>query len=136
MTTRACFALVTGSFLSLLTAGAIRPAAADPYSSPAAGPEYAAVPPSRDDASGLELLWVERLAEDGGSGAMTVEVAPTEDGIDPWADAFAESSRLRATVAAGPSFPVIINGQVQGFIERFTGSRRDVVGLWLNRSGR
>src|SRR5262249_51062160 len=97
---------------------------------------YAAVPPSRDDASGLELLWVERLAEDGGSGAMTVEVAPTEDGIDPWADAFAESSRLRATVAAGPSFPVIINGQVPGFLERFTGSRRDVVGLWLNRSGR
>ncbi|OLE41999.1 MAG: hypothetical protein AUG14_13580 [Candidatus Rokubacteria bacterium 13_1_20CM_2_68_19] len=35
-----------------------------------------------------------------------------------------------------PPYPLVINGAVQAFIERFTGSSRDVVELWLNRSGR
>ncbi|OLD95395.1 MAG: hypothetical protein AUG80_16800 [Candidatus Rokubacteria bacterium 13_1_20CM_4_68_9] len=78
--------------------GTLTPVAADPFSTPAAAVEYEAFPSSRDDASGLELLWVERLAE--------------------------------------PPYPLVINGAVQAFIERFTGSSRDVVELWLTRSGR
>src|SRR5438128_6615435 len=135
MAIRACFALVTSGFFALLASGAFAPAAADPFSTPAAALEYEAFPSSRDDASGLELLWVERLAEEGGSGASLIDAAAAEDSTDPWAEAFAESSRLRATVVS-PPYPLVINGAVQAFIERFTGSRREVVELWLNRSGR
>src|SRR2546425_7628168 len=135
MTIRACFALVTGSLLCLLAPGALAPVAADPFPTPAAAVEYEAFPSSRDDASGLELLWVERLAEEGGSGASLIGAAAAEDSTDPWAEAFAQSSRLRATIVA-PPYPLVINGQVQAFIERFTGSRREIVELWLNRSSR
>src|SRR5437867_12002788 len=134
MAIQARFALVTSSFFALLASGAFAPAAADPFSSPAAALEYEAFPSSRDDATGLELLWVERLAEEGGSGASLVD-AVADDGVDAWAEAFAESSRLRATIVS-PPYPLVINGAVQAFIERFTGSSRDVVELWLNRSGR
>src|SRR3989442_2750947 len=135
MAIQARFALVTSSFFALLASGAFAPAAADPFSTPAAALEYEAFPSSRDDASGLELLWVERLAEEGGSGASLIDAAAAEDSTDPWAEAFAESSRLRATIVS-PPYPLVINGPVQAFIERFTGSRREVVELWLNRSGR
>ena len=135
MAIQARFALVTSSFFALLASGAFAPAAADPFSTPAAALEYEAFPSSRDDASGLELLWVERLAEEGGSGASLTEAMAVEDTTDAWAEAFAESSRLRATIVA-PPYPLVINGQVQAFIERFTGSRREIVGLWLNRSSR
>ncbi len=56
--------------------------------------------------------------------------------FDPWAYAFAESSRLQTigpTVDA-PTYDVVMNHQVQFFVDRFTTSRRDVVGLWLQRS--
>src|SRR6266568_2747479 len=135
MTIRACFSLATGSLLCFLALGTLTPVAADPFSTPAAAVEYEAFPSSRDDASGLELLWVERLAEEGGSGASLTDVAAADDSTDAWAEAFAESSRLRATVVS-PPYPLVINGAVQAFIERFTGSSRDVVELWLNRSGR
>src|SRR2546425_1330999 len=135
MTIRACFSLVTAIFLFFLPPAPLPPAAADPFSTPAAAVEYEAFPSSRDDASGLELLWVERLAEEGGSGASLTDVAAADDSTDAWAEAFAESSRLRATVVS-PPYPLVINGAVQAFIERFTGSSRDVVELWLNRSGR
>src|SRR5436309_5754460 len=135
MTIRACFSLATGSLLCFLAPGTLTPVAADPFSPPAAAVEYEAFPTPRDDASGLELLWVERLAEEGGSGASLIDAAAAEDSTDPWAEAFAESSRLRATIVA-PPYPLVINGQVQAFIERFTGSRREIVGLWLNRSSR
>ena len=147
MTTKACFALVTGSLVSLLAAGEFTPAAADPASISSTAIEYGAVPPSRDDASGLELLSVERLAEEGGSATAVSSpspspeeiapvVVPVEDTPDAWAEAFAESSRLRPTIALSPPYPVVINNQVQAFIERYTGSRREIVELWLNRSGR
>src|SRR5262249_16568975 len=134
MTIRACFALVTGSLLWLLAPGALSPAAADPSTSPAAALEYEAFPSSRDDASGLELLWVERLAEEGGSGASLIDAA-ADEGTDAWAEAFAESSRLRAPIVS-PPYPLVIKGGVQAFMGRFGGSRRALVELWLNRASR
>lgn len=62
------------------------------------------------------------------------ETAPT--GVDPWAEAFAESSRAQIVVAPKPAYPVSINPQVQYFLDRFTGARRDVINLWVGRSGR
>ena len=58
-------------------------------------------------------------------------------GIDPWAEAFAESSRVAAVPAAPkPKYPVTLNPQVRFFLDRFTGERRDVVTLWVGRAGR
>ena len=34
------------------------------------------------------------------------------------------------------SYPVVMNHHVKFFVDRFTSSRRDLVGLWLRRSGR
>jgi membrane-bound lytic murein transglycosylase D len=76
--------------------------------------------------SRLELLAAERQSHEVGS-SRVVE--------DPWADAVAEAARSRPP-AAPPAYQVVINSHVQSFLERFTGSRRDVVGLWLNRSRR
>jgi membrane-bound lytic murein transglycosylase D len=57
--------------------------------------------------------------------------------IDPWAEAFAESTRLGivATIPPDP-YPIQLTPQVQGFIDRFTGPRRDVISAWAGRSGR
>ena len=37
---------------------------------------------------------------------------------------------------SGADYPVADNGQVRYFVERFTGSRREIVGLWVSRAGR
>ena len=59
--------------------------------------------------------------------------------FDPWAYAFAESSRLEARsvrLVKAPAYSVATNNsQVKYFVDRFTTSRRDVVGLWVRRSG-
>ncbi len=64
----------------------------------------------------------------------------TAAGLDPIAEAFAESTRLSARVVERapepPAYPVTVNPQVQFFIDRFTIYRREVVSLWVNRSAR
>ena len=58
--------------------------------------------------------------------------------FDPWAYAFAESSRLQARsvrFAKVSTYSVSMNSQVKYFVDRFTTSRREVVGLWVRRSG-
>ncbi|HXI03269.1 MAG TPA: transglycosylase SLT domain-containing protein, partial [Candidatus Saccharimonadales bacterium] len=58
---------------------------------------------------------------------------------DPWAEALAESASLQVSPprsAGYPDYPVELNAQVLRFLNRFTGSRRDVVEMWLTRSGR
>ena len=49
--------------------------------------------------------------------------APEEGVVDPLVDAF-------------PEYPLVSNDRIQYFVERFTGSRREVIELWLNRSRR
>ena len=57
---------------------------------------------------------------------------------DPWADAVQEASKLtaRAPKAHLSPYPLVMNDQVRHFFDRFTGERRDVVGLWMSRAGR
>jgi membrane-bound lytic murein transglycosylase D len=57
---------------------------------------------------------------------------------DHWAEAVQEAARL-----ASPNprthlspYPLVMNDQVRFFFNRFTGERREVVDLWLSRSGR
>ena len=54
--------------------------------------------------------------------------------FDPWAHAFAESSRLQSRTAIVVYDPASNQQQVKFFVDRFTTSRRDVVGLWFQRS--
>ena len=58
--------------------------------------------------------------------------------FDPWAYAFAESSRLQARsirFVKVPEYSVTMNTPVKYFVDRFTTTRRDIVGLWIRRSG-
>jgi membrane-bound lytic murein transglycosylase D len=84
----------------------------------------------------LELIALERRAEEAvsapGSGTGTAVLSRVV--VDPWAEAVAEAARSQPPAA--PPYQVVINSHVQSFLDRFTGSRRDVVGLWLNRSRR
>jgi membrane-bound lytic murein transglycosylase D len=57
---------------------------------------------------------------------------------DPWADAIQEASKLYARTPKThlSPYPLVMNDQVRHFFDRFTGERRDVVGLWMSRAGR
>ena len=95
--------------------------------------EHAAVPAVVDERP--DLL-VEQLLDGVGSVAEQEAAFETEpSGIDSWAEAFVESSR--AAMAPGrAAYPVAVNPQVQHFLDRFTGARREVVNLWVGRAGR
>jgi membrane-bound lytic murein transglycosylase D len=142
-------------FLLVLASGALVPAASDPYPEAHTFEEFASASPSSENLGHLEtvidlsidpsaVLSVQRLHEEEGSG-----IGPSDPGglqprrevvvleADPWAEAMADSARLvRLQVVEAPSFPVVVNAQVQQFLDRFTGTRRDTVGLWLSRSTR
>ena len=78
-------------------------------------------------------------------GAKQVEAALQDDpsvwvpdDFDAWAYAFAESSRLqspRLRIVKVPAYSVAMNSQVKYFVDRFTTTHREVVGLWVRRSG-
>jgi membrane-bound lytic murein transglycosylase D len=117
--------------------GAVGSGAAEPLSHSAsadAQPEFA------PDGPGLDVpacdlpsgLLGERHVTEGGS------VVPAGEGgaSDGWADAWAEGSRISYVAITAQAYPVALNPQVQFFLDRFTGSSRDVVTLWVNRSAR
>jgi membrane-bound lytic murein transglycosylase D len=124
-----------------LAPGAFTPAAADSFLLTAIT-EEAARPPIRDDVISLDLS-VEPSVDEGGSavepGAIHVDTTwhPRIE-TDPWAEAFADSSRLAALIphTPQPSYSVPINQQVQFFLDRFTRERRQVVDKWFGRAGR
>jgi membrane-bound lytic murein transglycosylase D len=127
-------------FLVLFTSGTFTPvAAASPWSDGVSGAssltEHAAVPAVVDDRLRPDLL-VEPFLDGVGSVAEQEAACETDpSGIDPWAEAFAESSRA-AMAPRKSAYPVAVNPQVQHFLDRFTGARREVVSLWVGRAGR
>src|SRR5213083_1836758 len=56
--------------------------------------------------------------------------------VDPWAGTIEESVGLNPLAPDFPDYPRVMNDDVQYFLDRFTGSRRIVVELWMSRSGR
>jgi peptidoglycan lytic transglycosylase D len=135
MAIRASFRLLLASFVGIFTPIAISPAYAEAQST---SPDFleASVPSS----SSNELVWP----------APELDTKPEQPSLqddasvwipedfDPWAYAFAESSRLQARsikLVKVPEYSVTMNSPVKYFVDRFTTSRRDVVGLWLRRSG-
>ena len=135
------FFVVPAVFFAVFTSGSFAPVTATPFWPD--GPngissiDHAAVPPPVDDRLRPDLL-VEQWLDGVGSVAEQEAASETEpSGVDPWADAFAESSRAAiVTVPRKATYPVSVNPQVQYFLDRFTGDRREVVNLWVGRSGR
>jgi len=140
MAIRSRFFSATAVFLVLLASGTFTPvAAASPWPDGMSGAssltEHAAVPAAVDDRLRPDLL-VEQLLDGVGSVAEQEAGSETEpSGIDPWAEAFAESSRA-AMAPRRSAYPIAVNPQVQHFLDRFTGARREVVNLWVGRAGR
>jgi membrane-bound lytic murein transglycosylase D len=140
------FLLARLAFFSLLTSGAFIPVAiAAPWPEGIDGSvliEHAAQSPAPDDRPRPDLS-VEQTLDGVGSGQLLSlpeqpEWRPPLDlerMVDPWAEAFAESSRRGGIVPPKP-YPLSVNPQVQFFLDRFTGDRRDMVTLWIGRAGR
>jgi membrane-bound lytic murein transglycosylase D len=136
MPIRASFRLLLASLVGIITPIAISPACAEPQS------------PSSDF---FEVSVSSVPADEFARPAPAIDTKPEEPSLqddasvwvpedfDPWAYAFAESSRLQARsvrLVKAPTYSVATNNsQVKYFVDRFTTSRRDVVGLWVRRSG-
>jgi len=135
MAIRASFRLLLAISAGIFTPIAISPACAQSQSPT---PEFfeASVPlPSNEEFSRLTPSLDLKTDEPSAREDSTVWV-PSD--FDPWAYAFAESSRLQGQafrVVKVPTYPVSMNSQVKYFLDRFTTARRDVVGLWVRRSG-
>ena len=142
MAIRARFLGHVSGFLVVFASGAFTPVAADSILLSGIT-EEATRPPLRDGVMSLDLS-VEPSVDEGGS--ATAEVGGTHDDAswypriepDPWAEAFADSSRLAALIPrkAPASYSVSVNQQVQFFLDRFTRDRREVVDKWFGRAGR
>jgi len=132
MAIRPNLALLTACFLGILQPSDAWPADAGPHLSPSDSLEFSVVTPVDD--SGRPGPSVEAKG-DTVDGADDSSIWVPLD-FDPWAYAFAESSRLQTVgpEVDAPTYDVVMNHQVQFFVDRFTTSRRDVVGLWLQRS--
>ena len=129
----------------LLGPGVITPGAAEPLSpaSPdraepdafapdGADPGPAAIPPRG-------ALWVPLGEPDvtgTGSGARDEDFAAATSTDDGWAEAYGDGSRVSYAAIMAPAYPVTLNAQVQFHLDRFTGSSREVVTLWVHRSSR
>ena len=140
-------------FWFVLAPGAFTPSAAESLSAdrlgfPPALIDVASVPPPAVGLGPADLS-VQRVVDGIGSGELASRPAddaderlPIQTEIDPWAEALAESARLAARIAPqeptldDPRYPVVLNTQVRFFLDRFTGTHREVVTLWVNRSAR
>jgi membrane-bound lytic murein transglycosylase D len=109
-------------------------------------PEYSVVPQADDETPPLLSAEPDSDVLEGSAWApppAVVEVPKPDDTVatellvDPWAEAFGESSRLGIVVTIPEdAYPIELTPPVQAFIDRFTGARRDVISGWAGRSGR
>jgi membrane-bound lytic murein transglycosylase D len=132
--------------------GVLKPAAADLELVPSStGPEAGAAPApsdlSRRESSPSPLL--QQPTEEAGSSATSAPVGPAAEPaaveavsapppLESPAPPPAEALVIPPVEISGEYDPysVVVNDRVQFFMDRYTGSRRDVVGLWLSRSPR
>ena len=140
MTIRGRFVPVMGIFLGVLSPGASWPVNAEPYvSSDGTSDLVAPIPPEDFGSPHSAADTTSTMGTEGRDLGEPLLVSSVPD-FDPWAYAFAESSRLQAVAFRGavdvPTYEVVMNSQVKHFVDRFTSTRRDAVGLWFQRSGR
>src|SRR5256712_259433 len=121
MAIRAAGLLLTAGFLGIPAMGLVAPVAAE------------SLPPTPLEAAAVPTPQLE-------SGRGEAEEGPGEaTEMHRWADGLAESARLNAVARLRSEFAdysVALNEDVRYFLDRFTGSRREVVEMWMGRSGR
>ena len=135
MAIRASFRLLLASLVGIISPIAFSPACAESQSLPPDFLEVSVPSPSNEELTPLAPSFDTKTEESGLQDDSSVWVP--ED-FDPWAYAFAESSRLQAQsfrLVRVPTYSISMNSQVKYFVDRFTTIRRDVVGLWVRRSG-
>jgi membrane-bound lytic murein transglycosylase D len=102
--------------------------------------EHADLPPPSAEASGLSTS-VEQRLDSVGSSSEGTPAAPLEmtiggpiltDGLSAPEGVLG----VKALVKGFPEYPVVSNDRIHYFLQRFTGTRREVIGLWLERSSR
>ncbi len=138
--------IVTGFFVVMLSGG-LTPSAAEPdfydpalieFASPAASQEPEASP--REASAPVPAAPETQVSSIRVSPEIDLPKADAVIERDPWAEALAESASLQVSptdsASPYPDYAVELNAQVLRFLDRFTGSRRDVVEMWLTRSGR
>lgn len=104
----------------------------DAFAPDGAVPAPAAIPPRG-------ALWVPLGEPDvtgTGSGARDEDFVAASSTDDGWAEAYGDGSRVSYAAIMTPAYPVTLNAQVQFHLDRFTGSSREVVTLWVHRSSR
>ena len=133
MAIRASFRLLLASFVGILTPIAIPPAYAE---SKSPSPDFleVSVPSPRADEFTRPTPALDTKTEEPSSPNDPSVWVP--DDFDPWAYAFAESSRLQARsvrFVKAPPYSVAMNSQVKYFVDRFTtsdaGPSRMLLGL-------
>jgi len=144
MAIRVSFLLLTFGLSFILAQGALSPGVASPLLDESEALE-AAIPPSPEDSERPDLLAEPSGSEEGSSSAAEASTPdlsasdPSEALIDeaaPEAPDTTDEPSSVALVVEAPSYPLVMNEHVRHFLDRFTGSRREVIGLWFNRSGR
>src|SRR6185369_7200999 len=133
MAIRASFRLLLASLVGIISPIALSPVCAESQSPSRDFLEVSIPSPSNEEFTrpSLDTKTEEPGLQDDSS------VWVPED-FDPWAYAFAESSRLQGQsfrLVKVPTYTISMNSQVKYFVDRFTTVRRDVVGLWVRRSG-
>lgn len=119
------------SCLGLLASGGCASTAAEPSFAEPTVIDFATVPSALGDADRL----IPKAEPEVAPGSETASGEIPE--VDAWAEAFAEAARLQATSFPElPEYPIVVNSQVQYFLDRYTRSHRAVVETWMTRSGR
>ena len=147
MAIRAHLRVATLGFSLILVLSASAHSAAEPFllAELSGSPTVAAVPSAVPSNDSQPPLSGEPSVSDFGSKTERPAAAdePSTAEIDAslpdaWAEAFAAGSRVpyRHAVIEAPSYPVVVNPQVQYFLDQFTGKRREIVSLWVSRAGR
>src|SRR5690242_4112261 len=136
-----------GLSLSILVGpGFLAPAAGEPLSllsssEPTDGfaPDGAVPPAVPACELPLDSLGERRVNTESSARSEPASDAPIEAAAiidDGWAEAYAAGSRVSFATITAQAYPVELNSQVQFFLDLFTGARRDIVTLWVNRSAR
>ncbi len=135
--------------LLVLASGSFSPGASGPPSSTLAAPGEAALPPSPDGRDGLgPVADPQEPAEEPASGGTPAEAEavptaepaqtpsePTEATAEPTSPPQPEISHEADPGSEVETYAVVLNDRVQFFMDRYTGTRREIISVWLTRSG-
>src|SRR5438094_10329810 len=133
MTIRTPLLLLATGFMGVLAPGGSVASAAETHPSEITSLELGVWLPE-DDPGRPEPEAEPKVATPGSGLEVTAPGEVVE--VDPWAGTIEESVGLNPLAPDLGVYPVVLNDDVRYFLDRFTGSRREVVEMWMGRSGR